>query len=315
MKFSTGKLFSLLGILFIITIVTLFTQSFSSAENNENEKVLKNQVVTQPTFPEQITFCEQSVPLQYFDVAESLDRELFVNVYWQSNTSFLLKRSQRYFPIIDSILKANEIPADFRYLAVIESGLQNVTSPSNAKGFWQFLEETGKEYGLEINNNVDERLNLEKSTVAACKYLRKAYEKFNDWFLVAASYNMGMGGLSRSLESQKVTTYFDLKLNTETGRYVYRILAAKLILENPELYNYKIADKYLYQPLKYREIKIDTSINDITAFALSNNTNVKLFKMLNPWILDDKLDNSKRKEYTLKIPTSDLREQTFTKSK
>lgn len=311
---TTKKIISFGSFISVTLFIVALCGGFSSPENDSIAKsTIVESKVKQPKFPKKITFCDQDVPLQYFDVQESLDRELVVNNFWHSNTTFILKRSYRFFPIIDSILKANEIPSDFRYLAVIESTLQNVTSPSNAKGYWQFLEGTGKEYGLTINKQIDERLDIEKSTEAACRYLKKSYDRFNDWFLVAASYNMGMNGLARSLEDQKVDNYFDLRLNTETARYVYRILAAKTILENPLQYNFAIDTNYLYKPYKYTEVICDTTIPDLTTYALEHNTNIKMFKLLNPWLISDALTNSNRTEYILKLPNEQTRTNGFGK--
>lgn len=296
----------------VLGIIQLF--GFSEAEEAPNDLILsKNNpnTIIQPYIPQNLTFCGNNIPVNYFDVKESLDRELIVNTYWHSNTSLIIKRSKRFFPIIDTILERFNIPNDFKYLAVIESSLQNVTSPSNAKGYWQFLEGTGKEYGLTINREVDERLHIEKSTIAACKYLKKAYDRFNDWFLVAASYNMGMNGLAKEIESQKVNSYFDLELNSETARYVYRILAMKQILENPVKYNFNIKNTQKYSPYKYKIIGIDSSISDLTAFAITQNSNIKILRKLNPWLISNSLSNLPNKLYEIKLPVEDTRTNTF----
>jgi len=247
-------------------------------------------------------FANESVPTQNVDVYERLDREMIVNTFWHSNTFLLHKRAARWFPVIESILEENNIPDDFKYLAVIESGLDNVTSPSGAKGFWQFMKATGESYNLEINNFVDERYHLEKATQAACEYLQIAYNKFGSWTLAAASYNMGKTGLQNKLDEQKTTSYYDLLLNIETGRYIYRIVAAKYILSNSKNYGFNIRQEDLYQQYETINISIDSAINDLTDFAITHNSNYKTIKLLNPWLRGKKLPNLNGKNYTLKLP-------------
>jgi membrane-bound lytic murein transglycosylase D len=252
--------------------------------------------------PDQPIFAGELVPIQNIDVNERLDREMIVNTYWHSNTFLLHKRAARWFPVIEPILVENNIPNDFKYLAVIESGLDNVTSPSGAKGFWQFMKATGESYNLEINNYVDERYHLEKATQAACEYLQTAYKKFGSWTLAAASYNIGKTGLQNKLDEQKATSYYDLLLNIETGRYVYRIVAAKYILSNSKNYGFNIRQKDLYELYQTKNINIDSSINDLTNFAIQHNSNYKTIKLLNPWLRGKKLPNLNGINYTLKLP-------------
>ena len=197
--------------------------------------------------PENINFCDEEVPLEFLDIRERLDRELLVNTYWQSNMLLLIKRSYRFFPLIEKILKEEDVPQDFKYLAVIESGLENVRSPKGAKGIWQIMSGTAREYGLEVNKNVDERYNLELSTRAACKYLKKAKNKFGSWTLAAAAYNRGIMGISRNLSRQKVENYYDLLLGRETSRYIFRILAVKEIMENANNYGFIFQENDLYK--------------------------------------------------------------------
>ena len=252
--------------------------------------------------PNKPIFSNEPVPTHNIDVYERLDREMTVNTYWHSNTFLLHKRAARWFPVIEPILAENNIPDDFKYLAVIESGLDNVTSPSGAKGFWQFMKATGESYNLEINNFVDERYHIEKATQAACEYLQIAYNKFGNWTLAAASYNMGKTGLQNKLDEQKTTSYYDLLLNTETGRYIYRIVAAKYILANSKNYGFNIREEDLYQQYKTTNINIDSAINDLTDFAITHNSNYKTIKLLNPWLRGKKLPNLNGKNYTLKLP-------------
>ena len=215
-----------------------------------------------------------------------------------------IKRANKYFPIIEPILKKNNIPEDFKYLAVIESGLENVTSPSGAKGFWQFLKSTAKEYNLEVNYAVDERYNLEKSTQAACDYLNEAFEKFNSWTLAAAAFNMGMNGLQKALDNQKVENYYDLHLNSETSRYVFRILAVKEILQNPQKYGFVIRKQDMYFTEKYYVVEIDSTVHNLYEFCENYSINYQQLKKYNPWLLTSKLPDESRKKYFLKIPTN-----------
>jgi len=252
--------------------------------------------------PENISFCDEVVPLELLDVRERLDRELLVNTYWQSNMLLLIKRSYRFFPLIEKILKEEEVPQDFKYLAVIESGLENVRSPKGAKGIWQIMSATAREYGLEVNKNVDERYNLELSTRVACKYLKKAKEKFGSWTLAAAAYNRGITGISRNLSRQKVENYYDLLLGRETSRYIFRILAVKEIMENANNYGFIFQENDLYKPYEIKKIELDTAISNITDFSKKMGVNYKTMKQHNPWLLENHLNNKSKKKYILKIP-------------
>ena len=253
--------------------------------------------------PANMNFCGEKVDLKSEDIWERMDKELLKNIYWQSNTMLYLKRANQFFPIIEPILKANNIPDDFKYLAVIESGLEDVISPSGAAGFWQILKGTAKEYGLEVNPAIDERYNLEKSTLIACRYLQKAYGKFGSWTLAAASYNKGQNGVRRLIEKQGTNNYYNLYLNSETSRYVFRIIAVKEILENPKKYGFIYREKDLYVMPKYKTIEIDATISDLANFATANGTNYKLLKQLNPWLRNTSLPDKSRRKYILKIPT------------
>lgn len=253
--------------------------------------------------PLKVDFCGEPIPLNSEDIRERFDLEIVKNAYWHSSILLFHKRAGKYFPVIEPILKQHNIPDDFKYLAIAESGLSNVVSPAGARGFWQFMEKTGKEYGLEINKYVDERYHLEKSTHAACKYLNDAYKKFGSWTLVAASYNMGMYGLKKNLERQKVNSYFDLLLNSETARYVFRIVAFKTLLTKPQQYGFNLKNNNRYKPMEYKIVKIDSSITNFTDFAIQNNLNYKLLKLANPWLRQRSLNNQSKKVYEIKIPT------------
>jgi hypothetical protein len=252
--------------------------------------------------PDSLSFAGEKVPMELQDVRERIDKELHINTYWHNNTIFLMKRANRWLPQIEAILKEHHIPEDFKYLPLIESGLMNDVSPKDAVGFWQILKSSGKELDLEITKEVDERYDPLKATEAACKYLRKAYEKFGNWTVVAASYNRGMGGMERALENQQVTSYYDLFLNDETSRYVFRIIACKEIIEHPLKYGFKINPKHLYQPEPVRYVEVHESIKSLVEFAKQHGTNYKLIKRHNPWLRDEKLTVKKGNVYRIALP-------------
>lgn len=254
--------------------------------------------------PENLSFAGEKIPLNDPDIYEKLDREIHVNTYWQSNTILLIKRANKYFPIIEPILAKHGIPDDFKYLAVAESGLQNVTSPAGAKGIWQIMKATAKEYKLEVTTTVDERYHLEKATEAACKYLLKAREDLGnaDWLTVAASYNMGITGVKKQRTRQSSQHYLDLLLNSETGRYVYRLAALKMILENPQNFGFQVREKDKYQIIPTTSITIDTTVNDLGKFAHDFGINYKVLKIHNPWLRENYLSDKSRKKYDIKIP-------------
>lgn len=262
-----------------------------SSSKNETEK-----------FPTKIDFCGEEAPLHIPDVHDRLDRELVVNQYMHGSTILIIKRANRFFPIIEPILAKNNVPDDFKYLAVIESSLTNATSPSGAKGFWQFMPQTAKEKGMEVNDVVDERYHLEKSTQMACEYLIKAKEKFGSWTMAAASYNGGVNGLQKAVDQQMETNYYDLLLTDETFRYVFRILALKEIMQNKQVYGFNLSPEELYQPLTSKKIEVDSSITDLAKFAKTQGINYKELKLFNPWLRDKKLDNPTKKKYTIQIP-------------
>jgi hypothetical protein len=252
--------------------------------------------------PSKAVFAGEEVPLQIPDVRERLDKELQINSYLHSNTIFLIKRAHRWFPQMEKILAAHGIPDDFKYLPLIESNLLNVTSPKQAVGYWQILSTSGKEYGLEITKEVDERFDPIKSTETACKYLKASYRKFGNWTLVAASYNRGMGGIDRAIDNQQVKTYYDLYLNDETSRYVFRLIAIKEIVENPGRYGFKIDEDLLYKEEPLRYVEVTQTIKDLVNFANAQGINYKLLKRHNPWLREENLTVKKGKSYKIAIP-------------
>ncbi len=252
--------------------------------------------------PDTLYFTNELIPLNLFYVEEALDKELSVNTYWHSSTLQLLKRSHRYFPMIEEILRKNNIPDDFKYVAVIESGLKNVTSPAGAKGYWQLMKATAKERGLEVNKDIDERYNVRKSTEAACEYLLHAHEKFGNWTLTAASYNAGITGILKQMNRQNETSYYNLLLNDETARYIFRILAIKLIFENPEAYGFYLEEKDYYQPIPTKVVEVNKSVDSWAEFAKQQGITYKLLKYFNPWLRQKDLKNRKKKTYLIEIP-------------
>ena len=255
-----------------------------------------------PSVPDSLTFCGERVPMNIFYVREGLDRELVSNMYFQSNTLFCIKRAARYFPTIERILKEERVPQDMKYLCVIESGLQCVTSPAGAQGWWQFMKATGQKYGLEISDEVDMRNHLELSTRAACRYLKDLYARFGSWSKAAAAYNCGENGLERRLANQRQESYYDLYLNRETSRYVYRILALKLIMQHPQDYGYVVRRCDTYPELPTTEVKLGGQNVDLVKFAIDNGTTYKMLRTLNPWLTTDNLKNKSGKTYTVLIP-------------
>lgn len=281
----------------------IFSSEVSNDETEHQRNISENYNIFSLSPPKDILFAGEKVPLEEPEVYERFDRELHSNTYFHSNTILYFKKANRWFPVIEPILKENGIPDDFKYLALIESGLENVISPAGATGYWQFLKTTGQEYGLQINGEVDERYHVEKATVAACKYLKDSYEKYGSWALVAASYNAGKNRITKELARQKAENYYDLLLNNETGRYVFRILAVKQILNNPEQYGFNIRKKDLYQPLKYKTLTIDSSVSSFPQFAADNNISYKILKYFNPWLREAYLKNAGGHTYEIKIPT------------
>jgi hypothetical protein len=267
------------------------------------EKSTKDYNVYAIPIPESMDFAGEPVPLDNPDIRERLDRELLVNTYWQSNGLLIFKRANKFFPIIEPLLKKHGLPDDFKYLAVAESALENNRSPAGAAGFWHFLKGTGREYGLEINDYVDERYNLELATKVAAEYLKRSKNKFGSWTLAAAAYNAGNGGVQKQINRQKSTNnYYDLLLNNETSRYVFRILAFKEILSNPEKYGFNFSKEDLYAPIPTYKVKVDTAITDIPGFAKQFGINYKILKLHNPWLRETYLKNSSGKEYLIEIP-------------
>ncbi|MDA9257718.1 lytic transglycosylase domain-containing protein [bacterium] len=293
------RLFTLIG---VIAIASLFIKGIDKAKSEPPKSTSDKYEIQALELPENLNLAGERVPVERQHIRERMDRELLVNTYWQSNGLLLLKRANKYFPILEPLLKEYGLPDDFKYLAVAESALIDETSSVGAAGMWHFMKNTGKEYGLEINQNVDERYHIEKSTKVAAQYLIKAKERFGSWTLAAAAYNAGNYGVSRRLEAQGVTSYYDAFLPNETERYVLRIIALKEVLSNPRKYGFKFEEKDLYTMEKTRTIKVDSAITNIALFAKNFGLNYKELKLHNPWLRQNKLNNRSQKVYEIKIP-------------
>ena len=293
------RLFTFIG---VIAITSLFIKGIDKAKSEPPKSTSDKYEIQALELPENLNLAGERVPIERQHIRERMDRELLVNTYWQSNGLLLLKRANKYFPILEPLLKEYGLPDDFKYLAVAESALIDETSSVGAAGMWHFMKNIGKEYGLEINQNVDERYHIEKSTKVAAQYLIKAKKRFGSWTLAAAAYNAGNYGVSRRLEAQGVTSYYDAFLPNETERYVLRIIALKEVLSNPRKYGFKFEEKDLYTMEKTRTIKVDSAITNIALFAKNFGLNYKELKLHNPWLRQNKLNNRSQKVYEIKIP-------------
>jgi hypothetical protein len=309
MKNKMDKSIKILGLIAVIMISSLLIFAAKKSDSEADNYLKEGDPNTSETYqikalkiPENLDFAGERVPTKNDDIKERMDRELLTNTYWQSNTMLLLKRANKFFPMIEPILKENGIPNDFKYLAIIESGLLNVTSPAGAKGFWQILDATAKENGLEVNSNVDERYHVEKSTQAACNYLKAAKARFGNWTLAAAAYNAGNRGVSSKMETQKMSSYYDLLLGDETERYILRIVALKEIMSNPVKYGFIFDQEDLYTATPTKIVEVSTPIADIAQYAIDLGINYKIMKLHNPWLRENTLENKTGKTYQLKIP-------------
>jgi hypothetical protein len=304
------NILALVGIIVVISSLLFAAQTspetLESARQDAAPQIDKNvapeYTISAIDIPEDLNFAGEPVPQDDPEIMERVDREFLVNTYWQSNALLLMKRAHKYFPIIEPILAKNGIPDDFKYLAVAESGLQNVVSYAGATGFWQIMKGTGREYGLEINDNVDERYHLEKSTEVACEYLKKWKDKYGSWTLTAAAYNAGPGAINKFMGIQQVDDYYDLLLGDETGRYVFRIMAIKEILSNPEKYGFQVDKKDMYSAVPTFQVEITEPVLSFAAFAQQYEINYKILKRHNPWLREPHLNNSSRKKYIIEIP-------------
>ena len=297
----------LLGVFFVISTLVFAVQgnavnAADVAERDVTPEPSAGYLITAIEIPVDLNFAGESVPLNDPEVMERVDREFLVNTYWQSNALLLMKRAHKYFPVIEPILAKNGVPDDFKYLALAESGLQNVVSPAGATGFWQIMKGTGRDYGLEVNDNVDERYHLEKATEVACRYILNSKEKFGTWTLAAASYNAGPAAIDKFMGIQKAENYYDLLLGEETGRYVFRIMAIKEILNDPEKYGFHLDSKDMYSAVPTFKVEVSEPVLSFADFANEYEINYKILKRHNPWLREPHLANQSKKTYTLEIP-------------
>lgn len=292
----------------LVSALSIFAVQKAPSATPEDEAVKNGKAVHENyrvqalPLPAHIDFAGEPVPLHDPDIRERLDRELLVNTYWQSNALLLFKRANRYFPQIEPLLKKYGLPDDFKYLAVVESALEYTSSPAGASGIWHFMKATGQEYGLEINSYVDERYHLEKATGAAAEYLKRAKNRFGSWTMAAAAYNAGMAGMNRQMDRQLQTDYYDLLLNQETSRYVFRILALKEIMTNPEKYGFYFSEKDLYTHIPTYKVLVNKPVEDWAEWVKPYGINYKILKIHNPWLRDTYLRNASGKEYYIEIP-------------
>lgn len=295
-----------LTLLFIACCLAGGSQSLEPELPQKITADYSNQLRKAPSIPDSFVLFNEKVPLEIWDVRERFDREVLINTYLQGTSLYILKLYTRWIPVIEERLKANNVPDDFKFLCIAESALQNAISKAGATGFWQFMRSVAPGYGLEVNTEVDERYNVEKATDAACKYLKDAYQRFNSWTAAAASYNCGMGGYSQAAAAQGIEDYYKLLLPEETMRYIFRVMALKYILENPEQSGFFISAEQQYSPLNVRKITTSEPIPDLVKFAADNGTDYKTLKLLNPWLRSNKLTNRHRKSYTLLLPVEDM---------
>jgi len=294
---------SVILLIFISLIMRGQGRSNQDAASNDHEKDNRNALpIYLRGLPEELDFAGEKVPLNQIDIKENLDREILVNTFFHSQTLLYIKRANRYFPAIEKILQKYGIPDDLKFMAMAESGLMNAISRSNAVGFWQLLEGTAKEYGLEINNEIDERYHFEKSTEAACRFILESYDKYGTWTMAAASYNAGRKGIDTQIERQKETNYYDLLLAEETSRYIFRILSYKLLISKPSDYGFFLEPDDLYPDIPFYEVTVDGPVSDLAEFAKSYGISYKVLKLMNPWLRETYLSNAKGKTYVIKIP-------------
>jgi len=260
------------------------------------------QIIHAVPIREKYSFAGELVPIQNFDVRERLDRELLVNTYWHSNSILCIKMAQRYFPIIEKVLADYKIPDDFKYIPVIETSLRNETSPAGAKGIWQFMKPVAESYNLEVNDEVDERYHFEKATQAACRHLLRYKQRFGSWTLAAAAYNAGEGSMSKELTRQGEKSYYDLNINDETSRYLFRLLATKDIQEHPSEYGFYISPEEKYNFNNTRKIEISTPIANLGDWARQHGTTYRMLKLYNPWLRASQLTNKLKKTYVIDLP-------------
>lgn len=301
----TQKKYFIQGGLLLILISGISMCAIVDVRNQEKEYrslFYRHMKVFAPSIPAKASFASEEAPLDTYFVREAFEREILANTFMHSSSLMMFKRANRWFPVIEPILKKNGIPDDFKFLAVAESNLVNAVSPAGAEGYWQFIKPTGQKYGLEINDKVDERYNMEKATQAACDYFNDSYRDFKNWTMVAASYNRGIEGIKKALDNQNINNYYDLYLNDETSRYIFRIMAIKEVYHHPAQYGFFLREQDFYPQIPARLVTIDSSISSLPAFARALSVNYRILREMNPWIRNYSLPNNSKKSYTFRIP-------------
>jgi peptidoglycan lytic transglycosylase D len=295
---------------FLAGMILMFfiSADLSKDDTNNDRDFPQGYRIISPVIPKDLDFAGEKVPLNQFDIYERMDKEFIVNTYFHSYTILTMKRANRWFPVIEPILKKYHVPDDFKYIAVIESGLENIVSPKGAKGFWQFMPDAAKKYGLEVNDVIDERYNVEKATEAACKFFLDADTLFNSWTMAAAAFDFGVNGLTQQVQKQKSKDYYNLILGDETERYIPRAIAIKEIFKHPKQYGFDIKKEDLYLPLSYNTVNVDSSISNLADFAIAHGINYKILKLYNPWLRDNFINNETGKTYKIEIPNKVIRE-------
>lgn len=299
---ATGALLLVVSLLKLLSYI-LFNQNQNNDYADYFDPSLHSYSIQ---IPKNLRFAGESLPLKKKEFRIAMENELLLNTFWNTHTNFLHRRASRWFPVIEPILKANGIPDDFKYIAIVESQLTNVISKQGATGFWQLLGSTAERYGLEVDGEVDERYHVAKATNAACKYFKEAYAVFHNWTLVAASYNLGIGGIQSKMEHQEKSDFFELHLPAETQRYLFKILAIKEIIGRPAVYGYTITKRDQLRPLSGKTIHIDTTIHNLDLFASARGIEPELLKSYNPWLISNSLTAKDNKKYLLLLPPKGL---------
>lgn len=281
---------------FLITLVAKQPQPSELAYVNNNFNVFGLNI------PNDLTFCNEQIPGDNYEIRSNLEKEFFTNIYWKNNSAILFSKISRWFPYIEPILKEEDVPDDIKYIAVIESHLSNEISPAGAAGFWQLVPSTARNYGLIVNDEIDERLDVEKSTRAACKLFKEAHKRLNNWTLSAAAYNLGIGGIERALKEQNTNNYYDLLLNKETGEFIYRLLAYKTLLSSPIHFGIKKAKINYLPKIGVKIVSVDSSITNLNFLAKKFKCNKTQIMLLNPWMLNGTIHNPEKHIYKIKIP-------------
>lgn len=302
-KFNNGRLLLTAVIFVALSFIYFILRTFIySPTKNEISYTNNNFYVLDLSIPADLDFCGEKIPSNNYEIRDDLEKEFFSSAYWKTNSMVLFRKAQKWFPYIEPILKQEGVPDDFKYLAVIESHLSNITSPAGASGFWQLLPASARNYGLEVNGYIDERYHVEKATRAACGHIKDAYAVFKNWTLSAAAYNRGIGGIQAALKRQKTDNYFDLLLNRETGSFVYRILAYKTLFSSPGHFGIKKKKWNYFSKIPFTVIKVDSTIESLSLFATQKGIDLHTLRGFNPWILHNSIPNPDKKVYEIRIP-------------